>query len=261
MATELRCPDSMLCHNQQVNSSSTQNPEPQQPGDLIPALAGGNSDSAAKLTLLSGHANSSVPVERDSQVSGGATLNSENNGGTGNYDAPASGSLLGDCEISRQIGAQLKLLPMNDQIRELQTIIRDKTEILSFTCLNSSYVFQAILYLCTYSTPFKVYNPMGLKYAHCFVAITTLNFRINYREFNCIRGDKNTQKNYTKKVFMTQIITMVGGDRIPVELFQVLKDDAVKVLGCTQYASKFWKTQHPLHYKEIQPVHPKGNQS
>ena len=30
-----------------------------------------------------------------------------------------------------------------------------------------------------------------------------------------------------------------GGDRIPVELFQVLKDDAVK--GCTQYASKFGK--------------------
>lgn len=126
MATELRCPDSMLCHNQQVNSSSTQNPEPQQPGDLIPAHAGGNSDSAAKLTLLSGHANSSVPAERDSQASGGATLSSENNGGTGNYDAPASDSLLGDCEISRQIGAQLKLLPMNDQIRELQTIIRDK---------------------------------------------------------------------------------------------------------------------------------------
>ncbi|XP_070318116.1 uracil phosphoribosyltransferase homolog isoform X2 [Odocoileus virginianus] len=127
MATELRCPDSMLCQNQQVNSSSTQNPEPQQSGDLIPAHAEGNSDSAAKLTLLSGHANSSVPAEWDSQVSGGATLNPENNGGTGNYDAPASDSLLGDCEISRQIGAQLKLLPMNDQIRELQTIIRDKT--------------------------------------------------------------------------------------------------------------------------------------
>ena len=30
-----------------------------------------------------------------------------------------------------------------------------------------------------------------------------------------------------------------GGDRIPVELFQILKDDAVKVL--TQYASKFGK--------------------
>ena len=30
-----------------------------------------------------------------------------------------------------------------------------------------------------------------------------------------------------------------GGDGIPVELFQVLKDDAVKC--CTQYASKFGK--------------------
>ena len=30
-----------------------------------------------------------------------------------------------------------------------------------------------------------------------------------------------------------------GGDVIPVELFQILKDDAVKC--CTQYASKFGK--------------------
>ena len=30
-----------------------------------------------------------------------------------------------------------------------------------------------------------------------------------------------------------------GGDEIPVDLFQILKDDAVKV--CTQYASKFEK--------------------
>ena len=30
-----------------------------------------------------------------------------------------------------------------------------------------------------------------------------------------------------------------GGDGIPIELFQILKDDAVKV--CTQYASKFGK--------------------
>ena len=30
-----------------------------------------------------------------------------------------------------------------------------------------------------------------------------------------------------------------GGDRIPVELFQILKDDAVK--HCTQYASEFGK--------------------
>ena len=34
-----------------------------------------------------------------------------------------------------------------------------------------------------------------------------------------------------------------GGDGMPVELFQILKDDAVKVLHsiCTQYASKFGK--------------------
>ncbi|XP_036435922.1 uracil phosphoribosyltransferase homolog [Colossoma macropomum] len=32
-----------------------------------------------------------------------------------------------DGEIQKQIGPQLKLLPLNDQIRELQTIIRDKS--------------------------------------------------------------------------------------------------------------------------------------
>ena len=32
-----------------------------------------------------------------------------------------------------------------------------------------------------------------------------------------------------------------GGDGIPVELFQILKDDAVKVLNSTQYASIFGK--------------------
>ena len=69
------------------------------------------------------------------------------------------------------------------------------------------------------------------------------------------RGDKNTQKNYKKKIFTTQIIMKIthlepdilecevkwalgsittnkanGSDGIPVELFQILKDDAVKVL-------------------------------
>ena len=33
--------------------------------------------------------------------------------------------------------------------------------------------------------------------------------------------------------------TTTGGDGIPLELFQILKDDAVKV--CTQYASKLGK--------------------
>ena len=33
-----------------------------------------------------------------------------------------------------------------------------------------------------------------------------------------------------------------GGDRIAVELFQILKDDAVKVLHTT--CQQIWKTQH-----------------
>ena len=49
------------------------------------------------------------------------------------------------------------------------------------------------------------------------------------------------------------------GDRIPVELFQILKDDAVKV--CTQYA-KTWKTQQwPQDWKRsvFIPIPKKGN--
>ena len=68
------------------------------------------------------------------------------------------------------------------------------------------------------------------------------------------RGGKNTRKNCTKKIFTTWIITILeckvkwalesittnkasGGDGIPVELFQILKDDAVKVLHsiCQQF--------------------------
>ena len=82
------------------------------------------------------------------------------------------------------------------------------------------------------------------------------------------RGGKNTQKNYAKKIFTTpdnhhgvithlepdileyevnralRSITMnktSGGDGIPVELFQILKDDAVKVLH--SLCQQIWKTQ------------------
>ena len=82
------------------------------------------------------------------------------------------------------------------------------------------------------------------------------------------RGGKNTQKNCIKKIFMTQIIMMIwithlepdilecevnwalgsitlnkasGGNEIPVELFQILKDDAVKVLYSIR--QQIWKTQ------------------
>ena len=82
------------------------------------------------------------------------------------------------------------------------------------------------------------------------------------------KGGKNTQKNYTKKdlhdpdnhdgvitdlepdilecevKWALESINMNkanGGDRIPVELFQILKDDAVKVLH--SICQQIWKTQ------------------
>ena len=82
------------------------------------------------------------------------------------------------------------------------------------------------------------------------------------------KGGKNTQKNYTKKDLhdpdnhdgvITHLepdileykvewalgsITMnkaSGGNEIPVELFQILKDDAVKVLHAI--CQQIWKTQ------------------
>ena len=51
-----------------------------------------------------------------------------------------------------------------------------------------------------------------------------------------------------------------GGDRIPVELFQILKDDAVKVLH--SICQEVWKTQQwPWDWKKsvFIPVPNKGN--
>ena len=101
------------------------------------------------------------------------------------------------------------------------------------------------------------------------------------------RGGKNPQKNCTRKVFMTQITTMVwsltqnqtswsvkssgalesittnkasGGDEIPAKLFQVLKDDAVEVLH--SICQQIWKTQQwPQDQKRsvFIPISKKGN--
>ena len=49
-----------------------------------------------------------------------------------------------------------------------------------------------------------------------------------------------------------------GGDGIPVELFQILKDDAVKVLRSVCQQS--WKTQQwPQDWKRSVPIPMKGN--
>ena len=50
-----------------------------------------------------------------------------------------------------------------------------------------------------------------------------------------------------------------GGDRIPVELFQILKDDAVKVLH--SICQQIWKMQWPQDWKRsvFIPIPKKGN--
>ena len=92
------------------------------------------------------------------------------------------------------------------------------------------------------------------------------------------RGGKNTQKNCTKKSLnepnnLNGVITHLeceikstaknkasGGDRIPAELFQILKDNAVKVLNLIFW--QIWKTQQwPQDWKRLIfiPIPKKGN--
>ncbi|XP_005413148.1 PREDICTED: uracil phosphoribosyltransferase homolog [Chinchilla lanigera] len=170
MATELQHPDSMPCHNQQVNSASTPSPELLRPGDPIPDLTGGNSAAVAKLTLLTVHAYSSVPAECDSQACGTTSLNSESGSdicNSSSYEAPAGDSHPGDCEVSQQIGSQLKLLPMNDQIRELQTIIRDKTASRGDFMFSADRLIRLVVEEGLNQLPYKecmVTTPTGYKY-------------------------------------------------------------------------------------------------
>ncbi|KAM5197662.1 uracil phosphoribosyltransferase homolog [Hipposideros larvatus] len=149
MATELLCPDSMPCHNQKVNSVSSL--EPPRSGDVVPDHAGGDR----------------APAEGESQACSNASLNSDSSGGRGNCDAQPGDSLLGDCELSGQIGAQLKLLPMNDQIRELQTIIRDKTASRGDFMFSADRLIRLVVEEGLNQLPYKecmVTTPTGYKY-------------------------------------------------------------------------------------------------
>ena len=95
------------------------------------------------------------------------------------------------------------------------------------------------------------------------------------------RGGKNTQKSYTKKdlhdsdnhlepdILECEVKWALGritanqangGDGIPAELFQILKDDAVKVLR--SICQQIWKTQQwPQGWKRsvFIPIPKKGN--
>lgn len=167
MATELRCPDSMPCHNQQVNSASTPRPEPRRPGDLIPDYVVGNNTPKAKPALLTSPAQSSVVGEGSPQACSSASLNPEHKCGSGNCDALAGDSLLRDSQLSSQIGAQLKLLPMNEQIRELQTIIRDKTASRGDFMFSADRLIRLVVEEGLNQLPYKectVTTPTGYKY-------------------------------------------------------------------------------------------------
>ena len=59
-----------------------------------------------------------------------------------------------------------------------------------------------------------------------------------------------------------------GGDGIPVELFQILKDDAVKVLHFHKFASKFGKLSRghrtgkgPFSFQSQRKAMPKNSQT
>lgn len=167
MATELHYSDTMPCHNQQVNSTSTSSPELQHPGDQTTDHAGGNGASFAKLTLLTGHTHSSLPLDQDLQACGSLSFNSESNGGSGDYDASANDSVQENCELPKQIGEQLKLLPMNDQIRELQTIIRDKTASRGDFMFSADRLIRLVVEEGLNQLPYKectVTTPTGYKY-------------------------------------------------------------------------------------------------
>ncbi|XP_045851023.1 uracil phosphoribosyltransferase homolog isoform X2 [Meles meles] len=167
MAMDLRCSDSTPRHNQKANSVSTRSSEPLRPGDLMSDQAGENSASKTMPTLLAGYADSSIPTELDRPACGEASLNSESSGGSGNCDAPTSEPLLGDREFSQQIGSQLKLLPMNDQIRELQTIIRDKTASRGDFMFSADRLIRLVVEEGLNQLPYKecmVTTPTGYKY-------------------------------------------------------------------------------------------------
>ncbi|XP_062440301.1 uracil phosphoribosyltransferase homolog [Rhea pennata] len=101
--------EAMPCHNQQLGPAG--GPRPQQQQDEPAAAAGGGCGGSRLIRFAEPGESSSGSPSPDSSSNG---LLPEAPRG-----APAAGPPA--------LGAQLKLLPMNDQIRELQTIIRDKT--------------------------------------------------------------------------------------------------------------------------------------
>ncbi|XP_066105410.1 uracil phosphoribosyltransferase homolog [Saccopteryx bilineata] len=164
MATGLQCPDCMPCHQPQINSASTPSVEPPRPGDLIPDHVGGHSASKTKPALHACHTPSSALGEGSLQ----ANSNPESsNGDSGNTDTSARNSFPRDSQPSWHVGSQLKLLPMSEQIRELQTIIRDKTASRGDFMFSADRLIRLVVEEGLNQLPYKecvVTTPTGYKY-------------------------------------------------------------------------------------------------
>uniref|UniRef100_A0A8B9CMP5 Uracil phosphoribosyltransferase homolog n=1 Tax=Anser brachyrhynchus TaxID=132585 RepID=A0A8B9CMP5_9AVES len=99
--------EAMPCRNQRLGPAP--GPQDEQQPPVVLAAAGGGCSRLIRFA---------EPDEGgESSPSPDSSSSSNNNGGV----------LVEVRSPAAEIGAQLKLLPMNDQIRELQTIIRDKT--------------------------------------------------------------------------------------------------------------------------------------
>ncbi|XP_043829745.1 uracil phosphoribosyltransferase homolog [Dromiciops gliroides] len=146
MAKEFRRPDTMPCHNQQLAPPAAATPspcpEPAEPG------GGPGQDLAG----------------------GPAKLPAANGAVSGPAGDSAEGPQPEDCEPEElfcQLGPQLKLLPMNDQIRELQTIIRDKTASRGDFMFSADRLIRLVVEEGLNQLPYKectVTTPTGYKY-------------------------------------------------------------------------------------------------
>ncbi|XP_068919214.1 uracil phosphoribosyltransferase homolog isoform X1 [Petaurus breviceps papuanus] len=142
MAKELRQPDAMPCHNQQLSATASPCPEPAEGGGL-----------------------------GQDQVGDPAKLPASNGAVTGPAGDSTEGPQPEDREpedlFSCQLGPQLKLLPMNDQIRELQTIIRDKTASRGDFMFSADRLIRLVVEEGLNQLPYKectVTTPTGYKY-------------------------------------------------------------------------------------------------
>ncbi|XP_074056594.1 uracil phosphoribosyltransferase homolog [Macrotis lagotis] len=157
MAQQLRRPVAMPCHNQQLvppaaagaAAAASPCPEPPQAGERPgQELAGGPAKPAA---------------------ANGAVVGPAGDGAEGpqREKGPPQAEEGEPQEPSCPLGPQLKLLPMNDQIRELQTIIRDKTASRGDFMFSADRLIRLVVEEGLNQLPYKectVTTPTGYKY-------------------------------------------------------------------------------------------------